>query len=308
MYLIKTFLITILYFVICNNAFSANIPDNILNMPIKLMTGETITIKQYQGKKPVYIKFWASWCQPCLKQMHHFEQIQQKYGEQLKVIGINLAINDNLEMVNKIKQKYKLTMSTAMDNHSVLANALYLKGTPYHLLFDKNSNLVHITHKADEVLDNKIALINQEQPIKMLAKEALNQPTDSNGFKTQKNKTYALFFSATWCDWYFMDSRPEMSQQCIKAQNYIANASDSYKKINWQGIISRLWTGAEELTQFKKKYQIQYPINIDSQNQLFHQFKITTLPTLVIVKNDKVIFRTSSFDQPLAINKQLIKL
>jgi len=308
MNLFKIIFITTLYIVTGNTANAANIPDNILNMPIKLMNGDTVTLKQFQGKKPVYLKFWASWCQPCLKQMHHFEQVQQQYGDKLQVVGINLAINDNLEMVNKIKQKYKLTMPTAMDNNSALANALYLKGTPYHLLFDKNSNLVHITHKADEILDNKIALINQDQPIEMLANETLTQPTDSNRFKTQRDKTYALFFSATWCDWYFKDSRPEMSQQCIKAQNYIANASESYKELNWQGIISRLWTGAEELTQFKNKYQIQYPINIDSQNQLFYQFKVTTLPTLVIVKNDKIIFRTSSFDQPLALNKQLIKL
>jgi len=308
MNLFKIIFITTLYIVTGNTANAANIPDNILNMPIKLMNGDTVTLKQFQGKKPVYLKFWASWCQPCLKQMHHFEQVQQQYGDKLQVVGINLAINDNLEMVNKIKQKYKLTMPTAMDNNSALANALYLKGTPYHLLFDKNSNLVHITHKADEILDNKIALINQDQPIEMLANETLTQPTDSNRFKTQRDKTYALFFSATWCDWYFKDSRPEMSQQCIKAQNYIANASESYKELSWQGIISRLWTGAEELTQFKNKYQIQYPINIDSQNQLFYQFKVTTLPTLVIVKNDKIIFRTSSFDQPLALNKQLIKL
>jgi len=304
----KVIFFTLIFSITSNKALAANIPDNILTMPIKLITGETITLEQYQGQKPVYLKFWASWCQPCLKQMHHFEQTQQQYSNTLKVIGINLAINDNLAMVNKIQQEYKLTMPIAMDNNSQLANALYLKGTPYHLLFDKNMNLVHIGHKADKILDNKIALINQHKPIELLAKNTLTQTLDVTSFKTRDQKLHALFFNATWCDWYFEESRPGMSKQCINAQNYISKASKIHNAINWQGVISRLWTGKAELSEFKNKYKITYPIEIDKQNQLFQQFNISTLPTLVIIKDNKVLFKTSTFNDQISLNKQLLKL
>lgn len=75
---------------------ASNLSEELLNMPISLISGEVVTLKQYQGKKPVYLKFWATWCKPCRKQMPHFEQITQQYGDNLQVIAINLGINDDL--------------------------------------------------------------------------------------------------------------------------------------------------------------------------------------------------------------------
>ena len=42
-------------------AFAGNLPDEILNIPIPLISGENTSLAAFSGKKPVYIRFWASW-------------------------------------------------------------------------------------------------------------------------------------------------------------------------------------------------------------------------------------------------------
>ena len=287
---------------------ASNLSKQLLTMPMTLTTGEVITLEQYQGKKPVYLKFWATWCKPCIEQMPHFEQISQQHGDNLAVIAINLGINDNLAAVQKVQQEFNLSMPIAIDNSGDLAQAFRLLGTPYHLLFDKQMNLVHLGHKADSVLDNKIALISTDKQLDLLADNAITETALPLELGVNDNKTQAFLFTATWCDWYFKDSRPSSSQQCIAAQNSVNILTQQFDNIAWQGIISRLWTGPAELANYTKKYQVKHAIAIDANNGMFHQYAVKELPSLVIVKNGQVILRTSDFSELESLAEQISKL
>jgi len=308
--MLKRFLMTVISLVTLSYsvAHAANIPESLLTMPIELTSGEVVTLKQYQGVKPVYLKFWATWCQPCRQQMPHFEDISQQYGDDLMVIAINLGVNDDLAAVRETQKEFNLTMPMAIDTTGDLAQGFRLLGTPYHLLFDKQMNLVHIGHQADSVLDNKIALINNDQPLDLLADKAITETEIALFLNLDDSKTHALFFSATWCDWYLKSSRPLVSQQCIRAQQVVNKLAIKSEKIQWQGVISRLWTGAKELKSYVNKYSITYPIAIDASNELFHQYTIKDLPSLVVVKNGKVLYETSNFSNTETLAAQLLAI
>ena len=199
-------------------------------------------------------------------------------------------------------------MPVAIDTKGDLAQAFRLLGTPYHLLFDKQMNLVHIGHKADSLLDNKIALISRDKPLDLLADDVITETAVAIPLNLDDNKPHALFFTATWCDWYLKDSRPAISQQCISAQRSVNQFTQKYENIVWQEIISRLWTGEPELASYVKKYQIKHPIAVDASNSLFHQYQVKDLPTLVIVKNGEITFKTSDFSDPKFIARKLSQL
>jgi hypothetical protein len=240
--------------------------------------------------------------------MPHFEEITQQYGEDLIVIAVNLGINDDLAAVQATQNEFNLTMPMAIDTNGDLAKAFRLLGTPYHLLFDKQMNLVHIGHKADSILDNKIALISNDKPLDLLANNVIEETAEELNLNLNDNKAHALFFTATWCDWYLKDSRSAVSQQCIAAQQMTNQFADQFKNIAWRGIISRLWTGEAELSNYVKKYQIKHPIAIDASNALFHRYNIKNLPSLVIVKNGKVLFKSADFSDRKSLVQQLSTL
>src|ERR1700750_876164 len=65
--------------------------DALIGMPapkLKLTTldGQEIDLAKYYGKQPVYLKFWATCCVPCLQQMPHFEPVFESAPKDLVVI------------------------------------------------------------------------------------------------------------------------------------------------------------------------------------------------------------------------------
>lgn len=284
---------------------ATSLPEELLNIPISLISGEQTSLAEYKGKKPVYLKFWATWCQPCRKEMPHFEHVQNEYGESIEVIGINLGVIDDLNAVKETIKEFSLTMPMAMDKNGDLAQAFRLVGTPYHLLFDRNMNLIHQGHQANESLDNKLALVSQTKAVDLLDVSLLSESASDINLTSNDGKMHALFFTATWCDWYLKDSRPEVSQNCSLAQENINDLSKQYPNIVWQGIISRLWTGDKDLLEYKKKYKIVHALEIDKSNGLFHQYSVKDLPTLILIKNGEVVARTTNFNDKEKIAKLL---
>lgn len=290
--------ISLLTFIaVANVASASNVPDEVLNLPIELETGETTTLKDQIGRQPVYLKFWATWCQPCRAQMPHFQGIQQRYGDQLKVIAINIDLNESEKAIQQARDEFGLTMAMAIDKDKTLANGMQLLGTPYHLLFDKQMNLVHVTHEADTALDNKIDMVVQDSPVELLGKQELLTEQPDLALNLDDGKYHVLFFTATWCDWYLRDSRPDYSKKCEQGQRLVNAAAVEHQDLMWHGIVSRLWTGEKDLAEYADKYAIPYENYIDQSSALFLEHAIEQLPTLLVLKDGRVVARLEDFSQ-----------
>jgi len=275
-----------------------------LSLPITTLSDTTINLGQYTGKKPVYLKFWATWCKPCRKQMPHFQHVQQQYGKDMQLIAVNIDINDEIIHIRNTKNEFSLTMPIAIDVSGKLAQAFNLVGTPMHVLIDINGNIVHKGHEASKELDETIKILatnnlTELPDISLLSsnKFSTNEPIRSGGqIEIKKNKYTALFFVATWCDWYLKELRPSVSKNCIDAQNSINAVYRKFPQYNWIGVASRLWTEKKELDEYKIKFNIFHPLQIDTSNRLFFDYHIKNFPTLVLLKDGEEIARVAKFN------------
>lgn len=77
---------------------------------LKGIDGKEYDLSKYKGKK-VYIKFWASWCQPCLKSLPHTEKLakEEKGFVTLTVVAPGFGGEKPLEQFKSwyAKQGYK---------------------------------------------------------------------------------------------------------------------------------------------------------------------------------------------------------
>ncbi len=277
------------------------------SLPITTLRGEIVTLSDYKGKEPVYLKFWATWCRPCRQQMPHFQQVQHQYGEKIKVIAINIGINDSIKRVKETQKKFGLTMPIAIDRSGALAQAFGLIGTPYHILIDKNGRVIHKGFDASSELDNKLALLSKNKVITQI---------DSSKVTSTKNKSSSilnniaddntiLFFVATWCDWYLKETRPDSSKQCVTAQNSVNYLYKKFPNYNWIGVVSRLWTAEKELEKYTKKYNVSYPLAIDTSNEVFLKYGVNQFPTLIMLNNNKVVLRVKNFNDMTKLTAEL---
>ena len=275
---------------------ASEVSQEMLNLPITLLSGQTVTLSQFKGKKPVYLKFWATWCQPCRKEMPHLQHTFEKYGNKVQVIAINLGVNDDLQSVKAMQREFGLSMPMTIDKTGQLSKAFNLIGTPYHVLLDKYANVIHKGHEAATELDEKIKLVAADKPVTSTEaplEVVSGAPVNLDGISGQ---TTALFFVSTWCDWYLKDSRPSISENCVRAQNEVNNLYAKYPQINWIGVASRLWTGEAELAEYKKKFNIQHPLTIDTTNNVFFNYGVKNFPTLILMNKGKEVLRTQRID------------
>jgi len=278
-------------------------PSILQGIPVKTITNQQITLDKISANRAVYLKIWASWCQPCRKQMPHFQK-----SEGIDFIAVNLGINESMSAITDIQQTFSLTMPIVIDHTGQLARLFDLKGTPLNILIDKKGKVIYRSHETSETLDNALKLLSNsitpDLPSIKIAQNDNNRPVNINA---KTDRPTVLFFTSAWCDWYLEKTRPTMSANCINSQNIM---NELYKKnpdLNWTGVLSRLWTTEKELIEYQKKYRIKYPLYIDDKNRLFTRYKIKTYPTLIVLKNSEIKLKLEDFSDLKSIIEKFSK-
>jgi len=81
------------------------VPTALYQAAIKDLEGNTYKLEDKKGKV-VLVNLWATWCGPCIAEMPHLKEMQEKYqANGFEVIGLNTGDNDTgeAEPVDKIK-------------------------------------------------------------------------------------------------------------------------------------------------------------------------------------------------------------
>lgn len=267
--------------------------------PLFLTTesGRLLNLSTYKPKQPVYLKFWATWCKPCMEQMPHFQNAYTKYGKKITFIAINIDLNDDTAAVKKVKQRFNLSMAMMTDHTGKVAKHYEFIGTPFHVLLDKTGKVIFQGHEADKALDNTLKLLSHDGVVSQsqLLDKQDNPVTSALVIPPHGNK--AVLFTATWCDWYLADTRPEMAENCISAQQQVNKLAK--QGVNIEAVISQLWTDEAAVSEYKGKFNITHPLTIDYGNDLFINNQVSKVPTLLLYKDGEIVKRFTDFSQQI---------
>lgn len=275
-------------------------------VPLQAFPGEQISnLSSLDASKPVYIKMWATWCQPCLQQMPHFQKLYQQFGDKVNFVAVNIDINEAPADIQQVVNKFGLTMPVWRDVEGKLAVQLGLVGTPFSVLLNTAGEQVYSTHESDQALDGFLARLAQGQQLPPASNEALSAEAQQQRLKPFLTGEHLLFISATWCDWYLKESRPAMSAQCQQAQQQLNTLATKLPKAHWTGIVNHLWTDDKALAEFNTLYKMQVPFQIDHNGVLFQHFNVRQIPVLLKVSNGKVLQEISDFSNPAQVLSQL---
>lgn len=98
-----------------------------------------VKLSSYRGK-PVYVDFWASWCGPCRKSFPWMNGMQEKYGNKIKIIAVNLD-QDRAE-ADKFLAQNPPKFTIAFDPEGKTAEAYKVKAMPSSYLIDSAGRIV----------------------------------------------------------------------------------------------------------------------------------------------------------------------
>lgn len=277
---------------------------------VKLLDGTMVKLNSILGKKPIYLKFWATWCVPCRQQMPHLQSAYEKYGKDIEIVAVNVGINETLEAVRDFQKAMKLTMPIAIDSDGSIAKVFDLTVTPQHIVIDRSGIIRYVGHLASEELDQTLAAVAKEKvaPETEQAQPATGGPDadvdaiellDGTVLHPEQadGKPVVLFFFATWCDWYLEETRPAMSRSCIEFQKRVGELYKQYgDQFQWVAIAQPLWTDPDDLMEYKDRLKVDYPLGLDKTGAWFRKFAIRDVPTVVVLDTKGDIHATVTDD------------
>jgi thiol-disulfide isomerase/thioredoxin len=281
---------------------------------LKTIDGETIDLSSLYGKKAVYLKFWATWCVPCRQQMPHFEHVYETAGTDMAVIAVNVGFNDSIEAIRAYRKQLGITMPIVFDDGS-LGAAFHLRVTPTHIVIGRDGRIQYVGHLADQELDTALlaaraapasaparrlqttTIAGNDTPAiavgDRLPKRSL-RTLDGQRFELVRSgvpqKLTVLVFLSPWCESYLATTRPEVSANCRNTRAQFSALSKD-PRVRWLGIASGLWANADDLRQYRTEYQVTIPLTLDASGEIFREFRVHDVPTVVIADADGRIVR-----------------
>lgn len=256
----------------------------------------TVNLKQVIGSKPVYMKFWATWCLDCRRELPSLEKAYRKYGDNIAMYAVNLNINETEAQIRLIQQKGQLTIPILIDDNGSIAGNFDFYGTPFHVLINRKGEVVYTTYKDDEKLAMNLASLAEN---KKVTHNGVISPKPTNTvIAPLGDKLTIIFISATWCDWYMEDIHPDMAKNCVEATELTKQLYKLNPNISLQGYVTSLWTEEEDLEAYQNKYSISYPLTLDKSNQAASHYNATEFPTLLVFQNNQEVKRITRFSNP----------
>ena len=260
---------------------------------LPLLGGGSVVLAELAGRKPVYLKFWATWCEPCRKQMPHLEAAYKKYGDRIAVYAVDLGVNDPIENVVAFRAEHALTVPLAIDADGTLAERFGVAVTPLHVLIDRTGVVRYVGHEASPELDAALEGLLGESgaPGELAAPaEAASDPLrltlrDGASFAlaAHAGKPVALTFVLTWCDDYLAKTRPAMSEACIAHERQVAALRRSHPGLTWVIVAHPVWTLPSDLDDYIKIFGEDASIGIDRGGGWFRRFAVRDTPTTILL-------------------------
>jgi peroxiredoxin len=109
---------------------------------LKDPAGTPVSLTSLRGK-PVWLNFWASWCQGCKDEMPSISALHDKYASVgLQVIGIN--VQETPSTVRDFAASRAITWPLLLDSDGRITDRYFVNGLPYHVFIDASGTITSL--------------------------------------------------------------------------------------------------------------------------------------------------------------------
>ncbi len=109
---------------------------------VKLLdSSATFDSRDRIGKRPVVVRFQASWCKPCNREAAGFARVVERY----RVRGVDFIavhVQDTATDVRRFVRSHPVPYPVALDPRLAIANGFTFKGTPATIVIDRKGEIV----------------------------------------------------------------------------------------------------------------------------------------------------------------------
>lgn len=125
------------------------------------LNGNSVSLSDFRGKKPVLLVFWATWCVYCAKELPDLKTFTKEHIDEIQVIAMGSGeVKDTIE--NYIEEK-DINFLMLLDEKKEIWNSYLVRGTPSHFIIDKQGKIMSMRPGLSSLdnLETMLKMVNQ---------------------------------------------------------------------------------------------------------------------------------------------------
>lgn len=115
-------------------------PDPAPAFQLSTLDGKPLSLADYKSKV-ILLNFWATWCGPCRAEVPDLVELQNKYKNQLQVIGL-VVDDDDEDAIKKFADKYGINYPIAIATDEVRTEYGGIPALPTSFVLDGEGRVV----------------------------------------------------------------------------------------------------------------------------------------------------------------------
>ncbi len=111
--------------------------------PVHTLDGKPVDVRQFLGKKPVVIEFWATWCPLCKQLEPAMKAAKEKYGADVEFIGLTVPQNQTPEKARQFIEANAMAGTFLFDTDGAAYKAFASPHTSYVVVINKAGKVTY---------------------------------------------------------------------------------------------------------------------------------------------------------------------
>ncbi len=126
------------------------------------LDGKPVDLAQYIGKKPVFLEFWATWCELCKELLPRVRAARAAYGSEVEFIGINVTVNQSRDRVRRYLETEKPPFRTLYDDEGTSTRAYEVPATSYVVIVDRSGKVAYTGSGGSQEFDRVLQRVSRK--------------------------------------------------------------------------------------------------------------------------------------------------
>jgi thiol-disulfide isomerase/thioredoxin len=114
-------------------------PKPVADFTVQTLDGQTISSSTWRGKVTL-LNFWATWCPPCKAEIPDLIALQNKYRDQLQIIGI--SEDETPDVVRRFVAEHRINYPVVMATPDIQRALPGVSGLPTSFMLDRDGRVV----------------------------------------------------------------------------------------------------------------------------------------------------------------------
>ena len=110
------------------------------NFTLKDLEGWEVSLSDYEGKI-IFVNFWATWCGPCKREIPGFIELQNKYKDDLVILGISIDRRGTKDRVAPFAKNYNINFPVLFSDGKVEKDYGGIRAIPTTFILDRELDI-----------------------------------------------------------------------------------------------------------------------------------------------------------------------